>query len=130
MLQLNSLTVKQLRRFRSIKRGYWSAIILAAIIVLSLFAELLVNSRALVVSYQDELYFPVYGAYLPGTTFGLDYQYETNYRDLQKIFVERGELVSHEEHPPVETNVFRARLPDLPPFLESTWFDCETGCQI
>ena len=28
----------------------------------------------------------------------------------EQIFVERGELVSHEEHPPVETNVFRARL--------------------
>ena len=28
----------------------------------------------------------------------------------EPIVVERGELVSHEEHPPVETNVFRARL--------------------
>ncbi len=28
----------------------------------------------------------------------------------EQIFVERGELVSHEEHPPLETNVFRARL--------------------
>ena len=27
-----------------------------------------------------------------------------------QIFVERGELVSHEEHPPLETNVFRGRL--------------------
>ena len=90
MLQINSLTVKQLKRFRSIKRGYWSAVILTALIVLSLFAELLVNSRALVVSYGDELFFPVYGSYLPGTTFGLDYEYETNYRELKKVFAERG----------------------------------------
>ncbi|MHA1536461.1 MAG: adenylyl-sulfate kinase [Alphaproteobacteria bacterium] len=28
----------------------------------------------------------------------------------EQIFIERGELVSHEENPPLETNVFRARI--------------------
>ena len=88
---MNPLAVKQWRRFKSIRRGYWSALLLALAIVLSLGAELLVNSRALVVSYQGDLYFPTYGAFLPGTTFGLDYEFETNYRELERRFEERGE---------------------------------------
>ncbi len=89
-LAVNPLTAKQWRRFKSIKRGYYSALGLAAALVLSLAAELLVNSRALVVSYQGELHFPTYGAFLPGTTFGLDYAYETNYRELKRTFTEQG----------------------------------------
>ena len=38
------------------------------------------------VSYADNWYFPTYGDFHPGTDFGLDYGYETNYRDLQQVF--------------------------------------------
>ena len=85
-MRLNPQTIKQWRRFRTIKRGYYSLIVLGVALVLTMGAELLVNSRALVVSYQGELYFPTYGAYLPGRTFGLDYGYETNYRELAERF--------------------------------------------
>ena len=87
---LNPLTIKQWRRFKSIKRGYWSAVALLVALALTAVAELLVNSRALIVSYQGELFLPTYGAFLPGRTFGLDYDYETNYRDLKRVFAERG----------------------------------------
>jgi|APLak6261668527_1056067.scaffolds.fasta_scaffold00046_4 microcin C transport system permease protein len=79
----NPLTVRKLRRFRSIKRGYYSFLILTGLIVLSFFGELLVNNRALIVRHDGHWYFPTYGSNLPGTTFGYDYTYETNYRDLQ-----------------------------------------------
>ena len=59
-------------------------------IVLSLGAELLVNSRALVVHYNGTFYWPTYGNPIPGTTFGLDYQHETNYRQLARRFAEGG----------------------------------------
>jgi microcin C transport system permease protein len=85
-MQLNPLTVKKWRRFQSIKRGYYSFVIFVVLIVLSIFSEVLVNSRALVVKYNDQLYFPTYGAFMPGTTFGLEYKYETNFRQLQKKF--------------------------------------------
>ena len=81
---VNPLTVKQWQRFKSIRRGYWSAVALGAALLLSAGAELLVNSRALVVSYQGEWYFPTYADYIPGRTFGLDYDYETNYRELKR----------------------------------------------
>jgi microcin C transport system permease protein len=54
--------------------------------VLLALGELLVNGRALIVSYQGELYFPTYTQFHPGTDFGLDYSYEANYRDLKRHF--------------------------------------------
>lgn len=89
-LRLNPQTLKKLRRFRQIKRGYYSFVILAVFLVLCLFGELLVNNRAVAVKYEGELYFPTYGAFHPGTDFGLDYDYEVNYRDLQGYFEAQG----------------------------------------
>lgn len=86
MLALNPQTLKKLRRFRAIKRGYYSFLALVVLLLLCASGELLVNSRALVVSYEGELYFPTYGAFHPGTDFGLEYSYETNYRELQASF--------------------------------------------
>jgi microcin C transport system permease protein len=82
-MRLNPLTAKKLRRFRSIRRGYWSFLLLTILLVVSLFGELLVNSRALVVRHDGRWYFPAYGAIIPGTAFGLDYSYETDYRELR-----------------------------------------------
>ena len=84
MIKLNPLTQKKLRRFRSIKRGYWSFVILLLLYVFSLAGELFVNKRALLVSYQGTLYFPTYGEQMSGKEFGLDYDYEVDYRSLQK----------------------------------------------
>ena len=91
MLQLNPQTLKKLRRFREIKRGYYSFLFLAGVFVVLLFGELLVNNRALVVSYEDELFFPTYTAFHPGKDFGFDYDYEVNYRDLQEKFDSEGD---------------------------------------
>jgi len=79
----NPLTQKKLQRFRSIKRGYWSLLLLVFLLLLTVFGRVFVNHRALVVSYEGRLYFPTYTAFHPGTDFGLDYDYETNYRDLR-----------------------------------------------
>ena len=81
-MPLSPITLKRFRRFRSIRRGWWSLLLLAAILVASLFAELWVSNRALFVRHNGNSSFPSYGAIIPGTSFGLDYAYETNYRDL------------------------------------------------
>ncbi|MEE4143991.1 MAG: ABC transporter permease subunit [Halieaceae bacterium] len=90
MFRLNPQTLKKLRRFRQIKRGYYSFLALAGLLVLLSLGELLINSRALLVKYDGELYFPTYSAFHPGTDFGLDYAYETNYRELQRKFMAEG----------------------------------------
>ncbi|UJF19755.1 ABC transporter permease subunit [Vibrio sp. SS-MA-C1-2] len=83
-MKLNPLTLKKINRFKSIRRGYWSFILLSLLIVLSLFAELFVNSRALVVKYNQQWFFPTYSDVYLGTDFGYDYQSEVNYRELAK----------------------------------------------
>ena len=89
-MKLNPLTIKKLNRFHSIKRGYYSAIMLLILMFLSAFAELWVNNRAIMVQYQNNWYFPTYSKVLAGDTFGLDYQYETHYRDLAKQWQSEG----------------------------------------
>lgn len=83
MFRLNPLTAKKWRRFRSLKRGWWSFVILLALFTLSLFAELLANRRPLMVRFEGRSYFPTYGAFHSGREFGLDYDFEVNYRDLR-----------------------------------------------
>jgi microcin C transport system permease protein len=90
MLQLNPETLKKIRRFRQIKRGYYSFLILMFLVGLFAIGELLINNRALIVKYEGELYFPTYSAFHPGTDFGLPYTYETNYRELKQTFAEQG----------------------------------------
>jgi microcin C transport system permease protein len=90
MLQLNPETLKKIRRFRQIKRGYYSFLILMFLVGLFAIGELLINNRALIVKYEGELYFPTYSAFHPGTDFGLPYTYETNYRELKQLFAEQG----------------------------------------
>ena len=119
MMKLNPLTIKQFKRFRSIKRGYYSFILLAVVLLLSLGAELFVNNRALVVHYEGRYFFPTYTQMIPGTVFGLDYAYETNYRELKQTFKEEGGgwvLL-----PPVPYNAFENDLKEdlYPPFPPS-----------
>lgn len=121
--RLNPITRRRWQRFREIRRGYWSAILFGALILLSLGAELLVNQRALVVSYEGQLYFPTYGDVLPGTTFGLPYEYETNYRELDRRFAANDSgnwmLMPPVPYGPLETDLDTEEFPPLAPSLTS-----------
>ncbi len=119
-LRLNPVTLRKIRRFRSIRRGFWSFVIIFSLIIFSFCAELFINSRALVVRYQGDWYFPTYGDMIPGSRFGLDYGYETDYRELQQIFAreDSGDFVIM---PPVPYNPYEndLRLNQYPPFPPS-----------
>jgi microcin C transport system permease protein len=80
----------QFRRFRSLKRGYGSFLVLLFLSALALLAELFVGNRALVVRYEGHLHIPIYGSIHPGSDFGLDYAYETDYRALRDRFTKEG----------------------------------------
>ena len=122
MFKLNPLTRKKIQRFKSIRRGYYSFLIFTTLVLLSCFAELLVNNRALLVQYQGDWHFPTYGAVIPGTTFGLDYQYETNYRDLQRRMQQEdtGDFVIMPVVPydPYENDLRDDEYPPFPPSFE------------
>jgi len=119
---INPLTLRKMRRFKSIRRGYYSFLIFVLLILISIFAELLVNSRALVVYYNGEFYFPTYGDMIPGTEFDLDYAYETNYRQLKERF-QTEDTDNWVLLPPVPYNAYENDLqenawPPFPPSLK------------
>lgn len=75
-----SLSRRRWRRFRKNKRGYYSLVIFTIVFSLSLFSELISNDKPLLVKYQGQYYFPIFKAY-PETTFGGDFETETDYID-------------------------------------------------
>ncbi len=93
-MRITPLTRRRLRNFRANKRGFWSLWIFLALFVLSLFAEFIANNRPLVVSYDGQLYFPVFNSY-PETVFGGDFPTEADYRDafVQKSIAEHGWVI-------------------------------------
>jgi microcin C transport system permease protein len=89
--RLNPLTAKKLKRFREIKRGYYSFLFLGVLTVLSMFSELFVNSRALVVMYDGKLYLPTYSKIFLGSEFGLEGvegNIPVDFRELDKVWEE------------------------------------------
>jgi len=109
------------RRFRRIRRGWWSLVVLVVFSGLSLIAELLVNGRPLIVHDQGRWIFPTYGAIHTGREFGFDYDYEINYADLRARFAKSGDHGNWMLLPPVPYGpndncypgqTFRPRPPD------------------
>jgi len=74
------LGIRRWKRFRSNRRGYFSLIIFTILFVISLGAELISNDKPFLIYYEGGLYWPIFKAY-PETTFGGDFETETDYRD-------------------------------------------------
>ncbi len=94
LFKLNPITQKRLQRFRRIKRGWHSFLILAVLVFLSLFSNYLANHRAIVVYYQGNFYFPTYRFVEAGTfgqvdKWGFD-DVETDYAALKEQFKQEG----------------------------------------
>ena len=68
------------QRFKRNRLGYGSLIIFCALVLLSLFAEVISNDRPLLVRYHGELYVPVLKDYSE-KTFGGDFEASTDYLD-------------------------------------------------
>ena len=85
-----SLFRKRLRKFRRLKRGYYSFVIVVSAYILSFFLPFIMTSQPLVVKYHGSYYFPMlhfHSAAEFGTTaFG-----EPDYRELKKTFAAAGQ---------------------------------------
>lgn len=77
---LTPIQQRRLRNFRNNRRGFWSLWLFLALFGLSLCAELIANDKPLAISYQDELYFPVFET-VSEETFGGFLPTEADYRD-------------------------------------------------
>ena len=101
-IKLDPITRKRLERFRRIKRGYYSFLILTVAIVLSVFAPYLAESRALFVWHDGRLFFPTF-EYFTMETFGQEpplawgiADLETEYLRLKREWALERELYDRE----------------------------------
>jgi len=91
----NPMTLRRIQRFREIKRGYYSLIILCTLIGLAMLDQVVVGKRALAVQHHGQWSFP---AFLPTDLKNKDFGIEgdsaeapVNYRKLRKILHSSGE---------------------------------------
>lgn len=124
--RLNPLTERKVRRFKEIKRGYVSFLILLFLTTLSLFTELFASNRALLVRYEGAFHFPTYGAVQLGKAYGIDgtlANTPVNYRDLKERFAAEASgnwvLMPPVPFGPNENNLFEGVLKPRPPSPEA-----------
>lgn len=79
-MTFSPITSRRFAQFRANKRGYWSFWIFLALLGMCLFAEFIASDKPIVLQYEGRLYFPTFVNY-PETTFGGDFETETEYRD-------------------------------------------------
>jgi microcin C transport system permease protein len=89
--QLNPINQRRWRSFKAHHRGFWSLWIFLALFFICLFAEFIANDKPVLVKYHSNLYFPIFKDY-PETTFGGDFETETDYRDpfVRELIAENG----------------------------------------
>ncbi len=82
-MTLSPITRKRLRRFRQHRRAWWSLWILATAYAISLGAELICNSRPLLMRYDDRWYVPVLRFYPDDVFTGSGRQTRPDYRAIK-----------------------------------------------
>lgn len=78
-----SVFQRRWRRFKSMKRGWYSFVALIVFYLISLASPLLINNRALIVSHGGELHFPAFSGFKAAKDFGQRKIGEADYRALQ-----------------------------------------------
>lgn len=129
--QMNPVSQRRWQRFKDIKRGSYSALLLLILMLVGLGAELIASNRAIVVHYEDQWYFPTYGDVIPGRTFGQDQDWETDYKALAKRFEanDSGNWLIMPPVPfgPMEVDLNRSDFPPHAPSLsDGHWLGTDT----
>ena len=111
-----SIFRKRIQKFRRLKRGYYSFLIIVIAYGVSFLLPLLINNKALAVSYKGTIYFPIL-KFQPASTFDQAVIGEPNYRELKQIFKREnaGNWVLMPLYPYSTTESFISELPGSPP---------------
>ncbi|MEX2128102.1 MAG: ABC transporter permease [Xanthobacteraceae bacterium] len=88
---LSPINRRRWNNFKANRRGWWSFWLFLILFFASLFAEVIANDKPFLVSYDARFYFPAVQQY-PETTFGGDFETETDYRDpfLKDLIEKKG----------------------------------------
>ncbi len=79
---MSPITKRRIAAFKANRRGYYSAIILVTLFLISLLAELVANDRPLLVSYRGKLMSPILKTYIEKDTLkGGQFETEIDYGD-------------------------------------------------
>jgi len=117
-----SVFQRRIRRFRRLRRGYYSFLILLGLYLTSFLLPFLINHRPIAVGYEGRVYFPTFRFY-EGKTFGQRVLGEARYRDLKESFAkaDQGNWVVMPPYPyhPNESLLMEADLPGEPPHAPS-----------
>jgi microcin C transport system permease protein len=118
-----SVLRRRWRKFKTIKRGWYSFLALLLLYAVSFLNPLLINSRALIVHYEGEYYFPALGHHYEAKTFGQRRIGEAHYRELAKTLADGdGEdwiLMPPYPYHPNESLLTEAHLTGPPPHAPS-----------
>ena len=79
-MSLSPINQRRYLIFFANARAKWSLWGFLLLFILTLFSEFIANDKPLIISYQDELYTPIFKSY-PETTFNGDFDTEADYSD-------------------------------------------------
>jgi microcin C transport system permease protein len=112
-----SIFRRRLRKFRRLKRGYYSFVLLAVAYLVSFALPFLVNNRAILVRYEGEFYVPM-NRFYAASTFGMTAIGEPNYRELRDHLRDTGAgwvLMPPYPYSPTESLLDLPGFPPHPP---------------
>lgn len=89
--QPESLFQKRWAKFKSLKRGWYSFLLLSFLFLFSFLNPLLINSRALVVHHDGQTRFPIVEGHIEARDLGQRVIGEARYRDLKTQYAEADE---------------------------------------
>jgi microcin C transport system permease protein len=82
-MSLSPLTLKRWQKFKSIRRAYYSLIIIVFVFIISLGAEFIANNKPLFVWYHGRAYFP-FAQFYSEKTFGGEFITGPDYKALNR----------------------------------------------
>lgn len=125
--RISPLNQRRWNNFKANRRGFWSLWIFLFLFIGSLFAEFIANDRPIMVSYQDEILFPVFIDY-PEEKFG-GFLATTDYRD--PVIQEEIEAEGWMLWPPLRYSyrTVNNEIPEAAPAKPSWMYTKEQRCE-